>query len=100
MARMIEERKELDSGITVKDLLERLPIDVPLNKVSVESEQFWEYGEGYHRLVIAWKREETENERLIRERADKLRRDAAAEALERKEQEEYVRLSRKYGTSA
>lgn len=100
MARKITERKEFDSDIRLDELLDRLPVGVGYKDIHVFSEEFWEYGESYHRLVISWEREETDNERLIRERADRLRREAAAEAQERKDQEEYSRLSRKYGTWA
>lgn len=100
MARKITERKEVDSAIRLDEFLGCMPIGVRHKDIYVASEPFWEYGESYNRLVISWEREETDNERLIRERTDRLRREAAAEEQERKDQEEYSRLSRKYGTSA
>lgn len=99
MARMIEVRKDLGSDTSIREIMEFVPKELPHEDIRVESEQYWEYGEAYHRVVVCWKREETANERLIRERADKLRREAAAEAQERRDQEEFVRLSKKYGTS-
>ena len=100
MARMIVVRKELGSGESLAHLLEQIPIGVPHEHVRIEAAQFWEWGEECRRLVILWEREETENERLIRVRADKLRREAADAEQDRKDREEFARLSKKYGTSA
>lgn len=99
MVRMVTDTVRFSSSVRLGDLLDKIPLGIKKEDVEVEAEQYWEYGDEYRRVVISWRREETGNEKLKREREDKLRREAADAAQERKDQEEYSRLSRKYGTS-
>lgn len=95
MARMVTDTVRFSSSVRLGALLEKIPLGIKKEDVEVESEQYWDYGEEYHRVAISWRREETGNEKLKREREDKLRQ----EAQERKDQEEFERLSKKYRTS-
>lgn len=88
----------LCGSTSVADALAQLPPGIDTTQVYIDYEKEWSWGDETTYVQFSWVEEESPTERAARRATEKRLAEEKKQEQEERDQTEYARLCRKYGT--